>query len=57
MILGNKCDMEDSRVVPRERGDLVSNMSFSTNAYKLWCWQLIEQLFSLTYRKLFLLLY
>lgn len=24
MILGNKCDMEDSRVVPRERGDAIA---------------------------------
>ena len=24
MILGNKCDMEDKRVIPKERGKLIS---------------------------------
>ena len=24
MLLGNKCDMDDKRVIPKERGELVS---------------------------------
>ena len=28
MILGNKCDMEDKRVIPKERGKLISFLIF-----------------------------
>ena len=49
MILGNKCDMEDSRVVPRERGDLVSNVFFNC-VHKLWHVGSYDYDVSLTYR-------
>lgn len=28
MILGNKCDMEDKRVIPKEKGEAVSLIFF-----------------------------
>jgi len=42
MILGNKCDMEDKRQVPKEKGETVSQTRTSGNITKLLLQQLFE---------------
>ena len=36
MILGNKCDMEDKRVIPKERGKLIILVSFNSTGIPLF---------------------
>lgn len=31
MIIGNKCDLENSRIISTERGELVSNIKYVAN--------------------------